>query len=227
MKMEDPPFNGDFHKFKSEFEIEVARSGVTDEHILIDLLGKAVSANLAFKMTALLEEPTSHKVWLYKVGQFYDAALRMKKLQGGHGYVPTHAGPKKTARDPMAMDVDRIYLSPTQRAEHIRNNKCFICHKVGCSTRNHPGTKNRPPNRTYLPRNQRPHNVRNTSTTLVPATKPIDKVESYLNVICSNKNLLNQEVLKSLQIIFDDSIDKQGKQINTIRLDQESRQEDF
>ena len=24
MKMEDPPFNGDFHKFKSEFEIEVA-----------------------------------------------------------------------------------------------------------------------------------------------------------------------------------------------------------
>ena len=55
MKMEDPPFNGDFHKFKSEFEIEVTRSGVTDEHILIDLLGKAVSANLAFKMTALLK----------------------------------------------------------------------------------------------------------------------------------------------------------------------------
>ena len=24
MRMEDPPFNGDFHKFKSEFEIEVA-----------------------------------------------------------------------------------------------------------------------------------------------------------------------------------------------------------
>ena len=35
--------------------------GVTDEHILINLLGKAVSANLAFKMTALLEEPTTHK----------------------------------------------------------------------------------------------------------------------------------------------------------------------
>ena len=75
MKMEDPPFNGDFHKFKSKFKLEVARSGVTDEHILIDLLGKAVSTNLAFKMTALLEEPTSHKQWLHKAGQFYDATL--------------------------------------------------------------------------------------------------------------------------------------------------------
>ena len=94
MKMEDPPFNGDFHKFKSEFKIEVARSGVTDKHILIDLLGKAVSANLAFKMTALLEEPTSHKQWLHKAGQFYDATLPMKKLRGGHNYIPTYAGPK-------------------------------------------------------------------------------------------------------------------------------------
>ena len=116
MKMEDPPFNGDFHKFQSEFEIEVARSGVTDKHILIDLLGKVVSANLAFKMTALLEEPTSHKQWLHKAGQFYNTALQMKKLQSGQGYTPAYSTPKKSAKDPMAMDVDRIYLSPTQRA---------------------------------------------------------------------------------------------------------------
>ena len=159
MRMEDPLFNGDFHKFKSEFKIEVARSGVTDEHILIDLLGKAISANLAFKMTALLEEPMSHKQWLHKAGQFYDATLQMKKLHGGTNYVPTTSGPKKVAQDPMAMDVDRIYLTPTQHAEHIRNNKCFICHQVGCSTRNHPGSKNQPPRKTYLPQNQRPHNV--------------------------------------------------------------------
>ena len=127
MRMEDPPFNGDFHKFKSEFEIEVARSGITDEHVLIDLLGKAVSANLAFKMTALQEEPTTHKLWLHKARQFFDATIRMKKLQSRQGYTPAHLGSRKP-KDPMAMDVDRIYLSPTQRAEHIRNNKCFICH---------------------------------------------------------------------------------------------------
>ena len=126
--MEDPPFNGDFHKSKSEFEIEVAQSGVTDKHILIDLLEKAVSTNLAFKMTVLQEEPTTHKLWLHKAGQFFDAILRMKKLRSGQGYSPAYPGPKKSTKDPMAMDVDRIYLSPTQRAEHIRNNKCFICH---------------------------------------------------------------------------------------------------
>ena len=125
------------------------------------------------------------------------------------------------------MDVDRIYLSPTQHAKHIRNNKCFICHRVGCSTRNHPGAKNKAPNRTYLPRNQRPHNIRNTNTTPVPPTKPIDEVESYLNVIRSNRNLSNQDILKSLQILFDDSIDEQGEQINTIRLDRKIPQTDF
>ena len=35
-----------------------------------------------------------------------------------------------------------------------------------------------------------------------------------------NKNLSNQDVLRSLQIIFDDSLDKQGKQINTIHLNE-------
>ena len=36
-----------------------------------------------------------------------------------------------------------------------------------------------------------------------------------------------QDVLKSLQILFDDSIDEQGEQINTIRLDREIPQTDF
>ena len=36
--MEREPFKGDFHKFKSKFELKVAQSGVTDEHILKDML---------------------------------------------------------------------------------------------------------------------------------------------------------------------------------------------
>ena len=68
MQMEGDPFHGNFHKFKAEFKLEAARSGVTDEHILMDMLGRVVSANLAFKMTALLKEPKTHKQWLHKVG---------------------------------------------------------------------------------------------------------------------------------------------------------------
>ena len=123
----------------------------------------------------------------------------------------------------MAMDMDWIYLNPAQQAEHLQNNKCFICHKVRCSTWNHPGTKGRAPIKSYQPRNQQPHNVRNTNTPPLPTpdptcTQPIDEVASYLNVMCTNKNLSNQDVLHSLQIIFDDSLDEQGEQINMIHL---------
>ena len=90
MTMEEEPFKGDFHKFKSKFKLKAAQSGITDEHILMDVLGRAVSANLTFKMTALLEEPKNHKAWLHKAGQFYNAAIQMKKLQGGMQYLLLH-----------------------------------------------------------------------------------------------------------------------------------------
>ena len=37
------------------------------------------------------------------------------------------------------MDIDKINLSPSERAEHIRNQKCFICHKEGCHSSKHQG----------------------------------------------------------------------------------------
>ena len=37
------------------------------------------------------------------------------------------------------MDVDKINLSLSDRAEHIRNRKCFICHKEGCHSSKHRG----------------------------------------------------------------------------------------
>ena len=129
----------------------------------------------------------------------------------------------------MAMDVNWIYLNLVQRAEHICNNKCFICHRVGCSTRNHPRNEGSTPTKTYTPHNQRPHNICNTNTAPIPNlelphTQPIDKVASYLNVMHTNRNLSNQDVLCSLQII--NSLDEQGKQMNTIHLDK-NPQKDF
>ena len=44
------------------------------------------------------------------------------------------------------MDIDKINLSPSERAEYIRNHKCFICHKEGCHSskhRGHPGKRGR------------------------------------------------------------------------------------
>ena len=37
------------------------------------------------------------------------------------------------------MDVDKVNLSPSERVEHMRNRKCFICHKEGCHLSKHRG----------------------------------------------------------------------------------------
>ena len=45
-------------------------------------------------------------------------------------------------------DIDRINLSPSERVEHLRNQKCFICHKGGCHSSKHkgyPGKRGGPP----------------------------------------------------------------------------------
>jgi len=72
LQMEGPPFRGDFHRFRSAFELEAGKSGIVDENILKDMLRQAVSTDLAFKMTSLENEPKTYKDWLTKAGQFYD-----------------------------------------------------------------------------------------------------------------------------------------------------------
>jgi len=107
--MEGPPFRGDFHRFRSSFELEAGKSGVEDENVLKDLLRQAVSTDLAFKMTSLENEPKTYKDWLTKAGQFYDVIQQLKKLRSGsHTYVPSggYWSSSTSHRDPNAMDVD-------------------------------------------------------------------------------------------------------------------------
>ena len=76
--------------------------------------------------------------WLDKAGEFYRNMVQLRKLRGGgNSYIlPAHQTPQP---DPNTMDVDKVNLSPSERAEHIRNQKCFICHKEGCHSSKHQG----------------------------------------------------------------------------------------
>ena len=76
--------------------------------------------------------------WLDKAGEFYQNVVQLRKLRGGgNSYIlPAHQTPQS---DPNAMDVDKINLSPSEKAEHIRNRQCFICHKEGCHSSKHRG----------------------------------------------------------------------------------------
>ena len=62
----------------------------------------------------------------------------LRKLWGGgNSYIPLAR--RAAHPDPNAMDMDKVNLSPSERVEHMRNWKCFICHKEGCHSSKHKG----------------------------------------------------------------------------------------
>ena len=146
-------FKEDFDEYSTAFKLAQARCGVDDNSILVDALQQGVTHQLAVMMTAaaLPDGQTSWKweQWLDKAGEFYQNVVRLRTLRGGgNSYIPpAHRTPRP---DPNAMDVDKINHSPNERPEHIRNRKCFICHKEGCHLSKHRGYpgkrgKGRPP----------------------------------------------------------------------------------
>jgi len=194
--MEGPPFRGDFHRFRSSFELEAGKSGVEDENVLKDLLRQAVSTDLAFKMTSLENEPKTYKDWLMKAGRFYNVTQRLKKLHSGsHTYVPSggYQSSSTSHRDPNAMDIDVLRLSPTQRAEHMHNNKCFICHKVGCHSNKHPHPGNKTTTRPPTP----------TSSSFARAAVVSESSEDNLLLTYARQlNILEKEAIRSLGIVY-------------------------
>ena len=146
-------FDGDFDKYSTTLKLAQACCRVDDNSILVDALQRGVSQQLAVMMTAATlpegQEKTGWKweQWLDKGGEFYQNVVQLRKLhRGGDSYIPpgqkdSYVPPaQRTARpDPNAMDVDKINLSPSERAVHMRNHKCFICHKEGCNLSKHRG----------------------------------------------------------------------------------------
>ena len=99
------------------------------------------------------------------------------------------------------MDNDPIHLSPIERAKHMKHNKCFIYHKVGCYTKNH--SWNCPHNQgpPQPPRN--PAQVR--ATTITPATlptpKPKLKLVQFIGIL-ERKETTKEKILWVLATCF-------------------------
>ena len=141
-------FNSDFDQYSTAFKLAQAQSGVNLDSILVDALWWGVSNQLTVMMTAAAlpegQEKTGWKweQWLNKAGEFYLNVIWLRKLRGGGNSFILLAQPTRPiwpTRDPYAMDMGKINLSPSERVEHIWNRKCFICHKEGCHLSKHKG----------------------------------------------------------------------------------------
>ena len=99
------------------------------------------------------------------------------------------------------MDIDAIHLSPIERAEHMKHNKCFICHKIGCHTKNHSQdwACNQGPPRP--PRNSA--KVRPTTTFLAtaPTLKPKLELVQFVGFL-ERKGTTKEEILWVLTTCF-------------------------
>ena len=70
------------------------------------------------------------------------------------------------------MDVDKVNLSPKERAEHMQNNKCFICHKEGCCSSKHRG---------YLGKRGKPLQLGERPWRRTTEIREVDKVDPQVN----------------------------------------------
>ena len=141
------------------------------------------------------------------------------KIEGGYCHItslrrgpqPSYGG-SSCHHDSNAMDMDYLTLSPVEQAHHMHENCCFICHKEGCSTRNHPGYNwNHPTGNWHNnPKPSQTAHARVISTT--PHSTPIphqdDPLDTFLKDITKTQG--HDQVLHTLRSTFDMSLDKQG-----------------
>ena len=124
-----------FQKYIMDFQLATAQTGIKDEEILIEAFTTGLDPSLGQMVLSVKDIPTMLNEWIRQASKFHAQQKQITALQGGgsiRSFLP------RTTQDPNAMDIDAIYLSPVERAEYMKHNKCFICHKVGYHTKNHP-----------------------------------------------------------------------------------------
>ena len=89
--------------------------------------------------------PTTIDDWYAKAAKFDANYHRARAISGrmraayverkATDYIPTYRPPPPPARDPMAMDVDR--LTTQQKEDHYKRGLCFECHLPGHRASDH------------------------------------------------------------------------------------------
>ena len=129
--------------------------------------------------------------WIRQASKFHAQQKWIAALQGGgsiRSFVPW------TTWDPNAMDIDAIWLSLVKRAEYMKHNKYFICHKIGCHTKNHP--QDRPWNQgpPCPPRNLAQMRTTTTTPAITPTLKPKSELAQFVGSL-ERKGTIKEEIL--------------------------------
>ena len=190
------------------FKLNVVRAKydeLKDTATLISYFSTGIPTWIMHRIQAMDTVPTTLTLWYKKAAHFHlqkEIARKITLMHHGNSSQPsrTHQNFRppnsRPSRNPNAMDIDALNLSPVERSRCLRDCLCFICKQLNCSTRNHPC--NRPTTQevaTTRP-TQNPEQVRTTSTSeegdLMKYVKDLE-----------GKGKKPAELLRLLQIVVD------------------------
>ena len=145
--------------------------------------------------------------------------LKGLKIEGGYCHITSlKRGPQpfyggsSCHHDPNAMDVDCLMLFLVEQAHHMHENRYFICHKEGCSTRNHPGYNQNCPTGSWCNNSKLSQTAHARVVSTIPHLTPISCQDNPLNIFLKDVTKIqgHDQVLHTLRSAFDASLDEQG-----------------
>ena len=126
---------------------------VKDAATLISYFSAGVPTWIMHRIQAMDTVLTTLALWYEKAAHFRlqkEIARKIALMHHGNAPQPLRINQNPrlvnscSARDPNAMDIDALNLSPVERSRCLRDRLCFICKQPNCSTRNHPCTRTTP-----------------------------------------------------------------------------------
>ena len=119
-------------------------SRITDYHALSEWFLQGLDLQIVVQLTlsGAVKASTTMEELYSKASEIEGGYCCIASLR--RGPQPSY-GEGSCYHNPYAMDMDHLMLSPVEWVHHMHEKHCFICHKEGCSARNHPGYSwNRP-----------------------------------------------------------------------------------